>query len=64
MFKCTVGVAMTDLEGVDAGLREQLKDIPNAIAKTNNLMPHAGKPVMVSQVAIVHIGNNASARSM
>ena len=64
MFYCSIGVTVTDLEGVDAGLREQLRATPNAIAKTTNLITHVGKPVAVSQVAIVHIGNNARARSM
>ena len=65
VFKCTLGnLAGGAVAGLE-GLREQLENpTANAIAKTTNLMPHAGKPVVVSQVAIVHIGNNARARSM
>jgi|TARA_B110000495_G_C22791196_1_gene462473 hypothetical protein len=54
VFKCTFGVAAVGLEGVDSGLREQLRAIPNAIAKTNNLIPQAGKRIAASQAALVH----------
>ena len=64
VFKCT----LANLAGGEAAGLEGLREHPenpttNTIAKTINLIPQAGKPAAASQVAIVHTGNNARAKS-